>query len=205
MKNIYASFTDPDLAEKAVGTLLDHGVRPEHLSILFPEAYASTGEKMEPRSAEHVEDVAKSGITTTTMGDANIGAAKGAGIGFTAGAVAALASVFIPGVGLVIGGGALALALAGMAGATAAGAVAGGVTGYLKDQGVPPEETEHYYKLVQGGGALVTVSPTDENIDDAEIHSLLSKYGGSVSAFLPTPQTAVVADPLSPMTSHIGS
>src|SRR5205085_9990716 len=80
---------------------------------------------------------AKTGLSTTTPADAGVGAAKGAGIGLGVGVLAALASIFVPGFGLVAGGGALATAIAGAVGTTAAGAIAGGVHGYLKDQGVP--------------------------------------------------------------------
>lgn len=48
---------------------------------------------------------AERGITTTTGADAAVGAAKGAGIGLGIGALAALASVMVPGIGIVVGGG----------------------------------------------------------------------------------------------------
>lgn len=80
---------------------------------------------------------AKHGISTTTPEDAGSGAVKGAGIGLGLGAVAAIASLLVPGIGLVTGAGALATALGGAALTAGAGAIAGGVTGYLKDQGVP--------------------------------------------------------------------
>ncbi len=188
MKNTYATFADPKNAEQAVGALLDHGIRAEHLSIIFPEGYTYPSyhpnhkvDNDEVPDEDRSEAMAKSGITTTTMADAEIGAAKGAGIGLAAGTLAALAAVLIPGVGLVIGGGALALALGGVAGATAAGAVAGGVTGYLKDQGVSPSHTETYDAVLRAGGALVTVSPTNEKVDCDEICDILAKYHGTIS------------------------
>jgi hypothetical protein len=166
------------MAEKAGGALLDHGVKSEHLSIVFPEGYTATehDEHDPEKKAEH-------GITTTTGADAGSGAAKGAGIGLGAGVLAALAAVFIPGVGLVLGGGALALAIGGAAGATAAGAVAGGVTGYLKDQGVPESEVERYTNTLAGGGAFLTVTPIDEKIDYATIESVIRKYDGTVATY----------------------
>ncbi len=198
MKNTYATFTDPKDAERATGALLDHGVRAEHLSIVFPESYADATYEVDKRFYDgndpdngRSEEMAKSGITTTTIGDAGIGMAKGAGIGLVAGTVAALASVLVPGVGLVLGGGALALAIGGMAGTTAAGAVAGGVTGYLKDQGVPVNDTAVYEGVLRAGGALVTVSPTDENIDCDEICAILAKYNGKVSSPHPIEAHAV--------------
>jgi hypothetical protein len=177
MKSTYATFTDPKMAERAGGALLDHGLRAEHLSIIFPEGYEASEKGHDPeRKAEH-------GITTTTSGDAASGSAKGAGIGLAAGALAALAAVFIPGVGLVIGGGALAIAIGGVAGTTAAGAIAGGVTGYLKDQGVPDEAVAHYTRVLNSGGAMVSVTPTDEDVDNLTVESILQKYDGTIATY----------------------
>lgn len=190
MQNTYATFADPAMAEKAAGALLDHGVRAADLSIVFPEGY-KTAEHGKTVTGEKLESAAEHGISTTTAGDAGSGAAKGAGIGLVAGTLAALAAVFVPGVGLVLGGGALAMAIGAAAGTTVAGAVAGGVTGYLKDQGVPEQAIEHYEKVIATGGAIVTVSLTDEKIGNAEIESVLAKYNGTVSSY-PLSQTAVV-------------
>ena len=179
--NVYATFSNPDMAKKAVGALLDNGIRNEHISIVFPEGYKSweTGDKT---TGSDVEKSAESGITTTTGADAGAGAAKGAGFGLAAGALAALASVFIPGVGLVIGGGALAIAMGGLAGATAAGAVAGGATGFLKDQGASEETIRTYDAVLRAGGAFVSVTPTDEKVYTATIEDLLVKYDGVLSS-----------------------
>lgn len=181
-RSIYAAFTDPSLAEKAAGALLDHGVRAEHISILLPENYF-TERRDGSDGGLAMEEAANKGITTTTAGDAASGSVKGAGIGLAAGALAALAAVFIPGVGLVLGGGALAMALGGMAGTTAAGAVAGGVTGFLKDQGIPDQEFVRYSDVLGEGGALIVVSATDENVDNADVESVLTKYGGTIASY----------------------
>ena len=130
-------------------------------------------------SVNTVDNAAKHGISTTTPEDAGEGAVKGTGVGLAVGAIAALASLIVPGVGLVLGGGALATALGGAALAAGAGAVAGGVTGYLKDQGVPADVAEHYHGTVQGGGAVLSINTPSGNVDQTEIQSVLTKYGGS--------------------------
>jgi len=180
---IYATFTDPEQAKKAAGALLDHGVRAEHISVVFPEGYSaiSPEDNVSVYNEGHVEEAPTTGISTTTGADASSGAAKGAGIGLAAGALAALAAVFIPGVGLVIGGGALAIAIGGAVGTAAAGAVAGGVTGYLKDQGVPDANVEEFGRVLESNGAMISVTPTDEDIDTSTIQGLIAKYDGSVS------------------------
>jgi len=182
---IYATFMNPDMAERAAGALLDHGVRSEHISIIFPEGYQFRGDG---KDARDVEQSAEQGISTTTAGDAASGAAKGAGVGLAAGTLAALAAVFIPGVGLVLGGGALAIALGGVAGTTAAGAAAGGATGFLKDQGVSEDAAHRYTKVLASGGAMITVSPTDEKIDGLTIRSIIEKYEGNVNSPSPASQ-----------------
>src|SRR5439155_23434200 len=96
-----------------------------------------------------------------------------------AGALAALASVFIPGFGLVLGGGALATAIAGAAGATAAGAVAGGVHGYLMDQGVPDEPAMRYEETFRSGGAILSVNCPSNDVTQSECEGILSKYGAT--------------------------
>ncbi len=130
-------------------------------------------------SADSTENAAKHGISTTTGADAGAGAVKGAGWGLGVGAVAALASLFIPGVGLVVGGGALAAALGGVAAATGAGAAAGAVTGYLKDQGVDAHVAADYDKAIQGGGAVLAVNAPSGDCTREEITETLTKYGAS--------------------------
>src|SRR5579885_2342276 len=124
MNTIYSTFTDPAMAEKAVGALLDYGIENNHISVVFPEGYTSRDFPNSDRDrsdVDNTEKAAKEGISTTTGKDAASGAAKGAGIGLGVGILAGLASVFVPGVGLVLGAGALATAIGGAAGATAAG------------------------------------------------------------------------------------
>lgn len=178
MNSIYATFADPSMAEKAGGALLDHGLRSEDLAIVFPEGYRPGSQ-----SSSHPQDKAESGITTTTSGDAGHAAAEGAEIGLGVGILAGLAAIFVPGFGLVLGGSALAIAIGGAAGTTVAGAVAGGVTGLLKDQGVPEQAAQNYERHLAGGGALLTASPTDENIDYATIEGIITKYNGVVTTY----------------------
>lgn len=295
---IYASFNDPSLAEKAAGALLDHGVRPEDISVVRSQdgsietthygtnstyatsdgdndlknagdaayggahvaghkvaemgdraagavadafgadraaanyraaadvqdfkadrdAHAARGEfndaidapsetglysntppaatigsetrawDPDPTSASRndvvdasgdTEASAKHGISTTTSADAGAGALKGTAWGAGIGAVAALASVLVPGFGLVLGGGALAAAIGGFAATTGAGAIAGAVTGYLKDQGVDEHIAEHYDNAIAGGGALLAVTVPSGDVSEEEANMLLNKYGAT--------------------------
>ena len=130
-------------------------------------------------SQENIETAAKHGISTTTPEDAGEGAVKGTGIGLGVGILASLAALTIPGVGLVLGGGALAAALGATALTAGAGAVAGGATGFLKDQGVPHEAADRYYGAVTGGGAVLSLNIPSGKVDQATAESILSKYGAA--------------------------
>lgn len=167
MQNLHASFQDYKMAEKAVGALLDHGVPKENITMVGP----ADGEDHQ-KHAEH-------GVTTTTGADAAAGAAKGAGAGLVAGAIGLLASLFIPGFGIVTGGGALATALATAAGTTAAGAVAGSVAGFLQDQGVDEMAAQDFEKAIKNGGALVQVMTPAKDVPTGQIQELLTKYGAT--------------------------
>jgi hypothetical protein len=193
MKTVYASFASLDLAEKATGALLDHGVLADDISLIARRygeenrvANVAVDDEYNTVAVEREASVyagqdlgAKTGLTTTTTADAGSGAAKGAGIGLGVGVLAGLASLAIPGFGLVLGGGALATALAGAAGATAAGAIAGGVTGYLKDQGMPEHVAATYEEGFSGGGAVLAVSSPSNEVGTATIEDVLDKYGAT--------------------------
>ena len=142
-------------------------------------------------STRDTEDQAKTGISTTTPGDAGAGAIKGAGWGLGVGAIAALASLMVPGVGLVLGGGALAAALGAVAASTGAGAAAGAVAGYLKDQGVDDMVANEYETTVTGGGAVVAVTVPSGRCSEAEAREVLTKYGATnINAYAPRTNSA---------------
>lgn len=165
MSQLYASFADVANAEQAVGALLDHGMRQEDLTLVAHRADLKDEDK-----------IAKTGLTPTTAADAGAGAVGGAGIGFGVGSLAALASIFVPGVGIVVGGGALASALTAMLGTMAAGAVAGGVTGYLVDQGMPSEVATDFESALHNGGAILTLHLPSNDLDQFNAELILQKY-----------------------------
>ena len=141
-------------------------------------AIAST---IAPRSAvdtpENVEKVGLGGLTTTTPQDAAAGAAVGSGVGLLAGLLAAAAAITIPGVGLVLGGGILAGAFGVAAATTAAGAAVGGVTGYLRDMGMPEHAAANVSDRLREGDYLLTATVDPSRYD--EIKQLLLKYNAA--------------------------
>jgi uncharacterized membrane protein len=177
MSTLFASFANPSDAERAAGALLDHGARPEDISLI-----ANTNNYMSSDAQSriaHEEQQAKQGISTTTASDAAMGAAKGTMVGFGVGIAAALAALFVPGIGLVLGGGALATAVAGAGAAAVAGAAAGGVAGYLEDQGVGADVATHYSNTFQSGGSILAVAIPTGDMTASEVENYLSKYGAS--------------------------
>ncbi len=141
--------------------------------------YNSDNKNNPTDDALHAERAAKHGISTTTGADAGAAAITGGAWGLGVGAVAALASLLIPGVGIVVGGGALATAIAGLVATTGGGAVVGAITGYLKDQGVEEHVAQKYGETVSAGGAILAVNVPSGDVDEPLARQMLEKYGAS--------------------------
>ncbi len=172
---IYSRFPDAALAEKGMGALLDQGASRADITGFFPEGYQTP-------DVHEVAATVVNGITTTTEVDAAVGAAKGAGIGLGLGAAAAIGSLLIPGFGLVTGGGALASALIGWAGSTAGGSIAGGVAGFLQDQGVDQQILIDQEAALKNGRATVVVTCPSGTLSALEVEGILVKYQGETFA-----------------------
>ncbi len=125
---------------------------------------------------EQIVAQASQGITVTTAQDAAKGAVKGAGIGIGLGTLAAAAALTIPGVGIVLGGGALAVGLGAMLASGAAGALTGAVYGYLCDQGVDEQFALAVQEQVALGGALVSVTLPSGEVTVEMARTILAKY-----------------------------
>lgn len=172
MPTIYASFVDSASAERAAAALLDHGALAQDISIV-----ANEGNGNVVVESVDSEDTAKKGITTTSAADAGVGAVKGTMAGLGVGILGALAALFVPGIGLVMGGGALAAAVGATAAATAAGTVAGGVAGYLRDQGMGEDMALRYSNAVISGGAILAVSLPSGEMTPEDAEPYFVKYG----------------------------
>ncbi len=144
---------------------------------------------------QNVEAVGKEGLTTTTPQDAAAGAAVGSGVGLVAGLLAAAAALTVPGVGLVLAGGALASALGATVAATAAGAVAGGAAGYLRDMGMPEHAAQQVADRLREGDYLLSIAIDPAQYDD--IKRLLLKYN-AVSVDDSAAQAGIGVDAVSP-------
>ena len=167
---LFVKFEDAAQAEKALGALVDRGADIKDLTAMFPHGYQDRDTEKTPAAQ------AVSGITTTTAADATVGAGKGAAVGLGVGAVAAIASLLIPGFGLVAGGSALVTALIGVAGSTVGGAVAGGAAGYLQDQGVPQRIALDSEEALKNGSAIIAIDCPTGKLGEFEVMEIVSKY-----------------------------
>ena len=98
------------------------------------------------------------------------GAGIGGAMGGSAGLLAGLGLIAIPGLGPVVAAGWLAATAVGVA----AGATAGGLVGALVGAGEPEEQANVYSESVRRGGTLVTTRVADQ--DAARIQSVLDRY-----------------------------
>lgn len=151
---LFARFPDPAAAERAADALLERGWPSDALSIVHGSDYVA----QEP------------------VGESTSGAAKGATVGLAVGALGALACLVIPGLGTVFGTGALATAMASLAGGTTAGAVAGSLTGLLHEKGVP--DAHVYAETLQAGGAVLAVEQLDGTaLERRSLEGVLASHG----------------------------
>jgi hypothetical protein len=136
---VFGIFRDVPHAESGMQSLREHGFREEDLSVLAAD---NKGNK----------DFAVEKHTKAPEG-ATAGAGAGAVIGGAFGALAALGTITIPGLGPFLAAGPIVSALAGVG----AGGVAGGVLGGLIGLGVPEFEAKRYEGLIKEGRALLSV------------------------------------------------
>jgi len=170
---ISAVFDSRAEAETAITELRSADIDSGKLSVIGRD---EDGDAVTDSSAEPTE---------TGMGDTIKGALGGAGIG----AILGVAALAIPGVGPLAAAGAIAgSAIPGAAVIGAgAGAVAGGVTGMLKDHGVSDEDATYYEGRINDGGTFVSVDASDGTTSPETVREILSRNGGHSSA---QPRTA---------------
>jgi uncharacterized membrane protein len=98
------------------------------------------------------------------------GAGVGAVVGGSAGLLAGLGLLAIPGLGPIVAAGWLASTAVGVV----AGGATGGIVGALVDSGVPEEHAHVYSEAVRRGGTLVSVRADDGRA--SQIRSILDRY-----------------------------
>ncbi|MCL6730710.1 hypothetical protein [Sphingomonas hankyongi] len=160
-KNIISAvFDSRSEAESAVGELRGKGIDSAKLSVIGRDEDGAT---VTDGSGEEASE---------GLGDTVKGALGGAGIG----AILGVAALAIPGVGPLAAAGAIAGSA--IPGAAAIGAVAGGLTGMLKDHGVSDEDAKYYEGRINDGGIFVSVDAGESNVPAETVREILSRNGG---------------------------
>lgn len=163
MTRITAAFPTEAAAQSAVSDLRAHGVTEAHLSVI-----RSNHGNLEGAPAGDVTPGLSTGMLT------------GAGVGTLLG----LAALAIPGIGPIIGAGALATTLGTAAGTAAVGAAAGaalgGLTGALVNAGYSEDDARYYGDAIERGQVLVAVDTDGTN--DAAVIEGLRAHGGTFRA-----------------------
>jgi hypothetical protein len=176
-KNIISAvFDSRSEAEAAISELRSQGIDSGRLSLIGRDGDGTT---VTDGSGEQAEE---------GMGDTVKGALGGAGIG----AILGVAALAIPGVGPLAAAGAIASsAIPGAAAIGAgAGAVAGGLTGLLRDHGVSDEDASYYEGRINDGGIFVSVDASEGDVPTETVREVLSRNGGH-SASQPRMASAV--------------
>jgi uncharacterized membrane protein len=174
---ISAVFDSRSEAEEAVQELRSAGVDTGRLSVVGRD-----------EGRTQVTD----GSGDVTDDDAGKDAAKGALGGAGLGAILGVAALAIPGVGPLAAAGAIASSAIPGAAAIGAGvgAVAGGLSGYLKDHGVSDEDASYYEGRINEGGIFVSVDTSDGDVSAEQAREILIRNGGH-SASQPRMASAV--------------
>jgi hypothetical protein len=136
---VFGIYKSPELAERAVDTLIAAGFSSADISVLLPDS-RSTKEFAHEKNTKAPE-----GTTT--------GATAGGIVGGSLGVLAGIGALAIPGVGPLIAAGPI---MAGLAGLGVGGAV-GGLVGALVGMGIPEYEAKRYEGHVKDGGTLLSV------------------------------------------------
>ncbi len=165
---VYGVFASIEDAERAISALKDHGAVGNEVSVV---------RKGDGAGLPQIDNEASTGITVTSAGDVTAGAAKGGAAGLALGILAGAVALTIPGIGPILAAGPIATAIGAALATTAAGAVGGGVVGYLVDQGIPEAAATEYHDALTQGNILVSVRA--ERLSGEEALLLMEKYGAT--------------------------
>jgi hypothetical protein len=162
ISRLYNSYAE---AQEAVRSLEAAGVKHNDISILASNAdkWYSGDRKADTfpdRDLDGKDDRTEAGRT---------GAGLGAAIGGTAGLLAGLGLMAIPGVGPVVAAGWLVSTLTG----AVAGGATGGVIGALTQAGISKEDADVYAEGLRRGGAVVSARVADG--DAARLQALMDR------------------------------
>jgi len=146
-------FKDRDSAERAYNSAISRGYSKDEVNLMMSD---------KTRDTWFTGDADDSALGSKALEGAGTGSAIGGTLGAIIGGIAAIGTnVLLPGLGLIVAG-PLAAALAG----AGAGGLTGGLVGALIGSGIPEERAHLYEEGVKNGGAVMGVTPrNDEDAD----------------------------------------
>ncbi|MGI8884990.1 MAG: hypothetical protein ACR2IA_12185 [Pyrinomonadaceae bacterium] len=145
-------FRDRESTEKAYGSLRSRGYNDDDVNLMMSDKTRDSW----------FADGDDSALGSKALEGAGAGSAIGGTLGAIIGGIAAIGTaVAIPGLGLIVAG-PIAAALAG----AGAGGLTGGLVGALVGSGIPEERAQVYESGINEGGAVVGVTP--RNQEDAD-------------------------------------
>jgi uncharacterized membrane protein len=160
MQTVFGLFESYDQANEAVIALGNAEYTKKDISILGKEEALKREYKTE--GAEESSSTAR-------------GAGGGAVAGGIIGLLGGLGAFAVPGIGPIVGVGALANVLASTAVGAGIGAAAGGIIGALMDMGAPEEQARTYEQGVKEGRILIAVKTADQNT--LAVEQIMHSYG----------------------------
>lgn len=190
----YALFSASEPAHRAVDALRQHGVRDHSLSIVdgsrlddthaTDRAYGTDRGGAAPSTDPTHAAPASGAVAEGGSGsEAQNSDAKKTQLAAGGLAVAALgAGLLVPGLGIILGAGALATSLAGeLTKASGAPESGSGIATYLRSQNLPDSTIETISDELASGGAVVQIDTVDAGLTEAQILQIVSEYGGRIA------------------------
>ena len=143
--------------------------------MIYPESGASFSRQ---EGHDVMEATHHSFFNTTRPGDAGLGTGEVLGEDMTVVEEDELRSMIVPGVGLVLGGGALATNLIGVGIATErGGSPAESMSQYLIDEGVALDQARGLSEDFEGRGAILSISVPPGTVDGEAVMRVLESTG----------------------------
>ena len=184
----YALFSASEPAHRAVDALRSHGVRDEAISIVDASQVDGVHDDSGRGGAPSTDPSHATPVTGNLEGgrapdspqreDANKTQLVAGGLGLAAIGTGLL----IPGLGIVLGAGALAAGLAGvLTKNSGAPESANGLTSYLRSQNLSDDTVDLIGSQLDSGGSLVQVDPVNAGLPEAQILQIISEYGGRIA------------------------
>jgi hypothetical protein len=175
MQSVVGIFPSVVSAERAFQGLLSTGMTER--SIVFLSSGSREDSEVRVLSEKELDSVATIDAEGEGMGK-TMGAVVGGAVGASAGLAggAAMASLLVPGVGLIFALGVGAAAVLGLGGA-AAGAKAGNAVEHSMDVGIPADDVAFYHEVLRRGRSLVMANADSEELAE-RARTVFEEQGG---------------------------